>query len=136
MRSPRSWTPTKPAVFSPIDHRIAACDLRESIGFRSILLTGLYRFTLSHCGSRTPLPTLKPHLAASAPRLCTDCLLGFIGFGLSPNYIICTELAHLLLLIILSLQLRAYIYEGVLAIFARGKESTKMNLWGIKVTSC
>ena len=74
--------------------RIAACDQEEGIGFRSILLTGLYRFTLSHCGSRTPLPTLKPHLAASAPRLCTGCLLGFTGCGLSPHCIVCTEPAH------------------------------------------
>ena len=80
--------------FLHIDCRITACDHRESIGFRSLLLTGLYRFTLSHCGSRTPLPTLKPHLTAPAPRLCTGCLLGFTGFGIPPNCIICTELAH------------------------------------------
>ena len=39
------------------------------------LLTGLNRFTLSHCGSRTPLPTLKPGLTTQAPRLCTGCPL-------------------------------------------------------------
>ena len=94
VRSPRSLTPTKPTIISHNDYHIAACDQEEGIGFRSILLTGLYRFTLSHCGSRTPLPTLKPHLTASASRLCTDCLLCFIGFGFSPNCIICTELAH------------------------------------------
>ena len=38
--------------------------LEESIDFRFILLTGLNRFTLSHCGSRVPLSTLKPNLAA------------------------------------------------------------------------
>jgi len=32
------------------------------------LITRLHRFTLSHCGSRTPCPTLKPNLAALAPR--------------------------------------------------------------------
>ena len=53
----------------------AVCGAWKHIDFRSILLTGLYRFTLSHCGSRTPLPTLKPHLTALAPRLCTGCLL-------------------------------------------------------------
>jgi hypothetical protein len=31
-------------------------------------ITGLNRFTLSHCGSHTPCPTLNPSLAASAPR--------------------------------------------------------------------
>ena len=100
VRSPRSSTPTEPTAFLHIDCRITACDHRESIGFRSLLLTGLYRFTLSHCGSRTPLPTLKPHLTAPASRLCTGCLLGFTGFGISPNCIICTELAHLYILII------------------------------------
>jgi hypothetical protein len=75
--------------------RIAACDLKEGIDFRSLYLTGLYRFTLSHCGSCTPLPTLKPHLAALAPRLCAGCLLGFTGRGLSPRCIVCTEPAHL-----------------------------------------
>ena len=94
VRSPRSLTPTEPTAFSLIDCRITACDPEDGIGFRSIYLTELYCFTLSHCGSRTPLPTLKPCLAALAPRLCTGCLLGFTGFGLSPNCIICTELAH------------------------------------------
>ncbi|HIZ84783.1 MAG TPA: hypothetical protein H9668_10285, partial [Firmicutes bacterium] len=42
----------------------------------------------------TPLPTLKPRLAASAPRLSTGCSLRFTGSGLSPDYITCTELAH------------------------------------------
>jgi hypothetical protein len=74
--------------------RIAACDQKESIGFRTVYLTGLYRFTLLHCGSCTPLPTLKPHLAATAPRLCTGCLLGFTGRELSPRCIVCTEPAH------------------------------------------
>jgi len=54
---------------------LAACDSKESIGFRSLLLTGLNRFTLSHCGSHTPLPTLKPDLTTKAPRLCTGCPL-------------------------------------------------------------
>ena len=62
--------------------RIAACDHEEGIGFRTVYLTELYRFTLSHCGSCTPLPTLKPYLAASALRLCTGCL---------PNVIKLTE---------------------------------------------
>lgn len=59
-----------------------------------IYLTGLNRFTVSHCGSRTPMPTLKPHLTASDPRLSTDCSLRFVGLGLSPCFFTCTELAH------------------------------------------
>ena len=57
-------------------------------------MTGLNHFTLSHCGSRTPLPTLKPGLTASAPRLSTSCLPSFTGLGVSPNYTTRTEPAH------------------------------------------
>ena len=67
----------------------------EHIGFRSLYITGLNHFTLSHCGSRTPLPTLKPGLTASAPRLSTSCLPSFTGLGISLNYTTRTEPAHL-----------------------------------------
>ena len=50
--------------------------------------TGLIGFTLSHFGSHTPLPTLKSGLAASIPRLSTDCWLCFVGSGLTPLYAI------------------------------------------------
>ena len=86
--------PDGTCITSQLRSSIAACDQRNGIGFRFILLTGLYRFTLSHCGSCAPLPTLKPHLTAPAPRLSTGCSLRFAGFGLSPNCITCTELAH------------------------------------------
>ena len=92
--SPRSIDPDGTCITSRFRLSIAACDLEDGIGFRSIYLTGLYRFTLSHCGSCTPLPTLKPHLTAPAPRLSTGCSLRFAGFDLSPNYITCTELAR------------------------------------------
>lgn len=64
---------------------LIACCLKENIGFRSICFTGLNRFTLSHCGSHTPLPTLESALTSWTPRLCTGCLLGFTGLGLSPS---------------------------------------------------
>ena len=51
-------------------------------------------FTLSHYGSHTSLPTLKPYLTVWAPRLCTDCLPGFVRAGVSPTYTAYTELAH------------------------------------------
>ena len=35
------------------------------------IITRLNHFTLTRYGSHIPLPTLKPNLAASAPRLCT-----------------------------------------------------------------
>ena len=73
---------------------IAVCCERKHIDFRTLLLTGLNCFTLTHCSSHTPLPTLKPNLAASAPRLCTGCSLDFTGAGLSPTYISSAELAH------------------------------------------
>ena len=76
---------------------LSACGIKDYLGFRSVYLTGLNRFTVSHCGSRTPMPTLKPHLTASAPRLSTDCSLCFVGQGLSPCCITCTVLAHPLL---------------------------------------
>jgi len=46
-------------------------------------------------GSFAFLPTLKPHLAASAPRLDTDCWSGFVRTGVSPDYMYSVELAHL-----------------------------------------
>ena len=46
------------------------------------------------CGSCAFLPTLKPNLTTSAPRLDTDCWLGFVRLGVSPNYVYDTELAH------------------------------------------
>ena len=41
---------------------LVACCHKENIGFRSFYITGLNRFTLSHYGSHTPLPTLKSSL--------------------------------------------------------------------------
>ena len=72
------------------------CCLRPGGGYRLPFykLTRLNRFTLSHCGSCAPLPTLKPNLAASAPRLSTGCSLRFARCGLKPHCLTCTELAH------------------------------------------
>lgn len=50
-----------------------------------ISLTELDIFTLSHYGSNSLLPTLKPNLTTLAPRLNTSDLLGLTRFGLSPN---------------------------------------------------
>ena len=94
VRSPRSIDPGGISPTLRLRSVLAAYGEEEHIGFHSIYITGLNRFTLSHCGSRTPMPTLKPHLTASAPRLGTDCSLNFTGSGLSPNYITRTELAH------------------------------------------
>ena len=74
VRSPRSMTPAE----SPRSRlSTGSCCLRPRRGSRlpHVTLTGLNRFTLSYCGSRTSLPTLKPCLAARAPRLRTGCPL-------------------------------------------------------------
>ena len=45
-------------------------------------------------GSCAFLPTLKPNLTTLAPRLDTDCWLGFVRSGVSPHYMYSAELAH------------------------------------------
>ena len=81
---------------TPIDHGgarafltiyglpVAVCDHMHGLDLRMMTLTGLIGFTLSHCGSHTPLSTLKSDLTASTPRLSTGCWLGFTGGGVSP----------------------------------------------------
>ena len=74
--------------------RITACCGRLSHRLPLVHVTRLDHFTLSHCGSRTSLATLKPHLTVLAPSLSTGCLPGFAGQGVAPCYIISAELAH------------------------------------------
>lgn len=78
-------------------YRPAHYCLRLKVEYRLplVVLSRLNRFTLSHYGSRTPLPTLHAGLTASHARLSTGCLLGFAGSGLSPDYTIHAELAHI-----------------------------------------
>lgn len=92
--SPRSIDPGGTYTLSRSRVPISACGVEEHIGFHSSYLTGLNRFTLAHCGSHTPMPTLKPRLTASAPRLGTGCSLCFARPGISPSYIACTVPAH------------------------------------------
>ena len=74
------------------------CCLLSRKGHRlpRLIFSRLNRFTLSHCGSHTPLTTLKPVLTDADPSLGTGCLLNFSRAGLSPAYISNTELAHFL----------------------------------------
>ncbi len=51
------------------------------------LLTRLYHFTLSHYGSYSCLPTLKPNLTALAPRLTNGDLLGLTMLDFHQLYI-------------------------------------------------
>lgn len=93
--SPRPRTPTESAVSRLTNLlMLSAATMTASTSANHIYITGLYSFTLSHCGSHTPLPTLKSNLTASTSRLCTDCLLCFIRSRFSLDYILCTELAH------------------------------------------
>jgi len=74
---------------------ISFCLLSEGRHRLSLLgLTRLYHFTLSHYGSQTFLPPLKPCVTALAPRLDTGCWLDFTRLGVSPSYILNAELAH------------------------------------------
>lgn len=73
---------------------IAACYDWKHIGFRYLSHMRLNHFTLSHCGSRTSLYMLKPHLTTLAPTLSTGCLSIFIRSGVPPDYIIRIEPAH------------------------------------------
>ena len=58
-------------LFLPFRPNVIAYCRSEGIGFHFLNLTGLYHFTLSHYGSHCFLPTLKPNLTTSAPRLDT-----------------------------------------------------------------
>ena len=76
------------------DIAVIVCYGKEHIDYHYLYLTRLNRFTVSHYGSYSCLSTLKPNLTTSAPRLDTDCWLGFVRLGVSPNYVYDTELAH------------------------------------------
>src|SRR5665647_1870294 len=66
---------------------IIVCYHEQGIDFYLLAFTGLYHFTLSHYGSSSPLPTLKPYVTISAPRLSTGCWLGFTRWDSHPLYI-------------------------------------------------
>lgn len=51
-------------------------------------------FTVSHLCHKSFLLTLKPQLKILTQRLDTCVLLGLKRLGVSPNYLIYTELAH------------------------------------------
>ena len=74
--SPCSQTPAD-QVYSRLTNKPYSLRLITEYRLPLNKLTRLNHFTLARYGSHTPLPTLKPNLAASAPRLCTGCLLGF-----------------------------------------------------------
>ena len=57
------------------DIAIVVCGEEEHIDYYYLYLTRLDCFTISHYGSYSCLPTLKPYLTTSAPRLTNGSLL-------------------------------------------------------------
>ena len=57
------------------DIAIIVCCERKHIDYYYLYLTRLNCFTISHYGSYSCLPTLKPYLTTSAPRLTNGSLL-------------------------------------------------------------
>ena len=94
-RSPCPMTPVGPAYPSNADTYYCLRCRRPSrlpfVALTRLILASHFRIT----ALALHLPTLKPNFAVTAPRLCTDCLPGFVGVGLSPTCIVRTELAHL-----------------------------------------
>ena len=80
--------------FSHIERFLLAATIMRVSPTALLGLTTLNHFKLSPYGSKSFLPTLNTHLTDLCPRLDTDSLLRFIGSGVSPDYIDCTELAH------------------------------------------
>jgi hypothetical protein len=76
--SPCSKTSVVPIISRIYDITDIACWLGETICTTFYKVTGFNRFTVSHYGSYSCLPTLKPNLTTSAPRLTTDSLLEII----------------------------------------------------------
>ena len=66
------YYPDRNNIILPFDDDIiVACCIPKYIGFCIFRLTRLNHFTLSDCGSIATLPTLKPNVTTSAPRLST-----------------------------------------------------------------
>ena len=57
------------------DIAIIVCCERKHIDYYYLYLTRLNCFTISHYGSYSCLPTLKPYLTTSVPSLTNDSLL-------------------------------------------------------------
>jgi len=89
------FDPVQIFAFSPFRLRIAACCLEDSIGFGFVYYIGARSASRFRIAARLlHTLTLKPCLTASAPEVCTGRWLDFAGFGVSPNYIFSTVLAH------------------------------------------
>lgn len=91
--SPYSWTPVE-----PVKARLIALTLLSATE-RTVSTSTyqIYEADLFHAftnGSHNPLPTLKPNVTISAPRLDTSCWLNFARLAFISNYILRTELSY------------------------------------------
>ena len=73
--SPCSKTSVVPIISRTNDITDIACWQGDTICTTLYTVTGFNRFTLSYYGSHSCLPTLKPNLTTSAPRLTNSSLL-------------------------------------------------------------
>lgn len=70
------FDPDRNNVFSPISITLLLPAVKVSTSASVFnYLTRLYRFTLTDYGSVAPLPTLKPNVTTSVPRLSTGSWL-------------------------------------------------------------
>ena len=81
-------------IIAFIDCFLLSAARSKSIDTHMVLIYEAQSHSGFPCGSCAFLPTLKPNLTTSAPRLDTDCWLGFVRLGVSPSYVYDTELAH------------------------------------------
>ena len=86
--SPCSIDPDSTFTTSRInDIAIVVCCEDEHIDYYHLYLTRLNCFTISHYGSYSCLPTLKPYLTTSVPRLTNGSLLEITMLGSHQLYI-------------------------------------------------
>ena len=84
--SPCSMDPGSTFTISRIsDIAIIVCGERKHIDYYYLCLTRLNCFTISHYGSYSCLPTLKPYLTTSAPRLTNGSALLDYHVGFPPT---------------------------------------------------
>ena len=86
--------PDRGIHISPL--RCRPCCLQPIQGFRLLLRQFYEALSLHHSVLALMLSALRLMLTSRLriQGLDTDCWLGFVGSGVSPDYVICTELAH------------------------------------------
>ena len=83
--SPCSKTSVVPIISRITDITDIACWQGDTICTTLYIVTGFNRFTVSHYGSYSCLPTLKPNLTTSVPRLTNGSTLLDYHVGVPPT---------------------------------------------------